>query len=69
MYKARSFAETGFPAAVGLKYQDGNNEAVLLLERQGKYIPPPDGWSRPGRVYIPQEISVTDGSSGKYSVY
>ena len=50
--------EAGFPNAVGLKYVDNNNDdPMLLLSRNGRFIPPEDGWSKAGRVYIPQEVS------------
>ena len=64
MFNVTFFSETGFPGAVGLTYKDGDRDAVLLLERDGKYVPPEDGWGIRGRVYIPQEIDVTESSSG-----
>ena len=61
-----SFAEVGFPNALGLAYKDNeDSDSVLMVVRDGKFVPPADGWEKEGRVYIPQEPATLSKATGK----
>lgn len=49
--------ESGCPDAVGLKYVDPDSQPVLLVEREGRFQPPSNGWEKEGRIYVPQEVT------------
>ena len=42
---------------MGLKYSDPDKPARLILNRQGVFVPPHDGWTVEGRVYTVNERS------------
>ena len=60
------FAEAGFPNTLGLAYRDSkDSDLVLMVVRDGKFIPPVDGWVKEGRVYVPQEPMTPSKAKGK----
>ena len=51
---------------MGLAYRDSkDSDLVLMVVRDGKFIPPVDGWVKEGRVYVPQEPMTPSKAKGK----
>ena len=60
-------SEAAFPFAVGLTYRDGDDDLVLLVERNGRFIAPEDGCQHDRGVYVPQEqLAIATPEGSKY---
>lgn len=52
-----ALAESVFPNATGLTYQDGSQDiATVVLVRGNRYVEPEQGWLHAGRKYVTSTV-------------
>ena len=53
--------ERSFPRAIGLSYKDeGEEDDLMLLVRNGDFVQPPSGWYKAGRIFLVEEDEPTE---------